>query len=107
MILVIGYRYNNCLQSDRQTATRIARRQGDCKGPIIGKLMMADNQNHDSKSTESESSQLMLYGAGFGVALGAGVGSAFGEVALGAGIGTALGAVAGTFLMMIRSGNDQ
>jgi len=49
----------------------------------------------------------MLYGAGFGVALGAGVGSAFGEVALGAGIGTALGAVVGTFLMMVRNSNDQ
>lgn len=45
----------------------------------------------------------MIYGAGFGVALGAGVGSALGEVALGAGIGTALGAAAGTVLMMFRS----
>lgn len=32
---------------------------------------------------------LIALGAGFGVALGAGVGSAFGDVALGGGIGTA------------------
>ena len=68
---------------------------------------MTDSQNGDSRSHDSGSGQLMLYGAGFGVTLGAGVGSAFGEVALGAGIGTALGAVVGTFLMMIRNSNDQ
>lgn len=64
---------------------------------------MTDNRRLNSDSNESGSSQLMIYGAGFGVALGAGVGSAFGEVALGAGIGTALGAAAGTVLMMFRS----
>jgi hypothetical protein len=68
---------------------------------------MTDNQNCDSNSHSSGSSQLMVYGAGFGVALGAGVGSAFGDVAIGAGIGTALGAAIGTFLMMIRSNNDE
>ena len=68
---------------------------------------MRDNQNGDSNSQDSGSSQLMVYGAGFGVALGTGIGSAFGEVALGAGIGTALGAAIGALLMMIRSGDDQ
>ena len=67
---------------------------------------MTGNRKEDSDPGESESSQLMLYGAGFGVALGAGVGSAFGEVALGAGIGTALGAVAGTLLMAFRRRDD-
>ena len=64
---------------------------------------MTDNRKQNSDSNESGSSHLMIYGAGFGVALGAGAGSAFGEVALGAGIGTALGAAAGTVLMMLWS----
>lgn len=64
---------------------------------------MTENKGDESSPDESRSSELLLYGAGFGVALGAGVGSAFGEVALGAGIGTAIGAAFGVFLSFVRS----
>ncbi len=65
--------------------------------------MTKDNDDRAAKKRRIDTA--MLYGAGAGVAIGAGVGSALGDVALGAGVGTALGAAVGTALAMMGNGN--
>lgn len=64
-----------------------------------------DKQERNPKPEKDYANTVIPLSAGAGVALGAGIGTAFGDIAIGAGIGTALGAAVGTALVMLRGRN--